>query len=268
MSTMHSSPDARVKRLKTFFSSQKAIENTSRDDKLAMSARAFFPSESRLVLPTPHPKMHVLRTVDIDRARAMFDALARQVPLHRKEHNLLDIWAVTGLRRNEVRNAAVLAWLLNPRGSHGQGLTFLRAVLQLMAAAVPNGLELGTLKDVLVQTEQRPLGSDRDRVDIAVQAEGVLIFIEVKIDAPEGEQQVDRYREAAKHKAEVLCNSSGKPCRTIIAYLAPSRKFSPESDLLSITWTDVAKALISASTEVSPIVRMLVRSFANHARKF
>ena len=268
MSTERSSADARVTRLKTFFSSQKAIEHASGDEKSAKHAREFFPSESSFVRSTPHSKVQVRRAIDIDRARAMFDALARQIPLHRKDHNLLDIWAVAGLRRNEVRNAAVLAWLLNPRGSHGQGSTFLEAVLQVVAVAIPDGLELGALNDVLVQTEQRPLGSDRDRVDIAVQADGVLIFIEVKIDAPEGEHQLDRYREAARHKGNVLGNSSGKPCRTIIAYLAPYRRFSPESDLLSITWSDVAKALISASIEVSPIVRMLVRSFANHVRKF
>lgn len=32
-----------------------------------------------------------------------------------------DPWEVAGLGRDEIRNTSVLAWLLNPKGSHGMG---------------------------------------------------------------------------------------------------------------------------------------------------
>ena len=39
-------------------------------------------------------------------------------------------------------------------------------------------------------TEETPLGSDRDRVDIAIEGATFILFVEIKIDAAEGEEQL------------------------------------------------------------------------------
>jgi hypothetical protein len=53
------------------------------------------------------------------------------------------------------------------------------------------------LADARVRTEERPLWSDRDRVDIAVDGPDFVLFVEVKVGAVEGGSQLQRYCEAA-----------------------------------------------------------------------
>ncbi|WP_047023613.1 PDDEXK-like family protein, partial [Enterobacter cloacae] len=53
-------------------------------------------------------------------------------PLKVVQHRALSFepWEVAGLGRKEVRNTAVLAWLLDPEGTHGFGRLSLQALLQ------------------------------------------------------------------------------------------------------------------------------------------
>lgn len=172
------------------------------------------------------------RSLDADALTTLIPKLRDGVGRARDEGAFLNVWAVAGLRRNEVRNCAVLAWFLNPRGSHGAGATYLKAVMALLPEVEAGGLEQARLK-----TELRPQGSDRDRVDIVVELPERVIFIEAKIDAPEGLNQLARYRNAAArlHKA------------VSIIYLTRTAPVDEHDGVHHLTWRQVARALTKAS---------------------
>ena len=80
-----------------------------------------------------------------------------------------DPWEVAGLGRDEVRNTSVLAWLLNPRGSHGMGSAVLQHLLSHInkqKSHFPHSA--GNFCNV--RTEISPNGDLSDRLDIEIDA--------------------------------------------------------------------------------------------------
>ena len=54
-----------------------------------------------------------------------------------------DPWDIAGIKREEVKNSAILAWLLNPKGSHGLGYSALNALLDKLNLELSNDLQIG-----------------------------------------------------------------------------------------------------------------------------
>jgi PD-(D/E)XK nuclease superfamily protein len=172
----------------------------------------------------------------------------------------IDIWALAGLRRNEVRTAAVLAWVLDPRGSHGQGEAISLALWERMKATDLFGFEIRGVRRVV--TELCPLGDASDRVDVALEGADFVLFLEVKIDAAEGPDQLQRYREAARRKADAL----GKP-RAAVAYLSQWAPTVPP-DVLHLRWRDVGLAIedvVRGMPDPECLAGAVLRQFARHA---
>ena len=100
-----------------------------------------------------------------------------------RRFNLLD---VTGVRNDEVRHSAILAWLLTPHGSHGCGVVFLDAFLHAAGIDLP----VEDLAGCRVLTE---FPGDESIIDIVVYKPGsYIVYIENKTLAAEGIEQVDR----------------------------------------------------------------------------
>lgn len=175
---------------------------------------------------------------------------------------LIDIWSISGIGRDEVKNCAVLAWLCNPRGSHGLSSLFLRSVLQL--SDVPDD----TIEDVRVFREHRPLGSDRDRIDVSVELPGKLVFIEVKIGALIGQKQLERYKEAAEDLSRTLSVRQGRLVTPYLIFLAPHASELVHSDFRPLTWKKLATALHEAATQTAPTARTILTSYARHISNF
>ncbi|MGF6282188.1 hypothetical protein ABH908_000327 [Pseudomonas frederiksbergensis] len=99
-----------------------------------------------------------------------------------------NIFSITKIERAEVNtHSAMIAELLNPRGSHGQGLTFLALFLSVM------GFEHDcSLVHASVRKEESFAGG-RGRVDIVIHLKEHLILIENKVDAPDGKGQLKQY---------------------------------------------------------------------------
>lgn len=201
--------------------------------------------------------------------RLFFEKVREPLAAARASGDFIDIWAVAGLNRREVRNASVLAWLLDPRGSHGQGAGCLQTFTAQISRVDPTWcLDPSILRLVRVRTEQRPLGSDRDRVDIAIDGPGFLIFIEVKIDAGEGLNQLSRYAESAAAKAAASADAQGHKPRTLVVFLSPRPLNKPVPGLVHLSWSEVADALVEASANAEGTARFVVRSFSKHIRSF
>lgn len=157
-----------------------------------------------------------------------------------------------------MRHAAVLAWFLNPRGSHGFNDAFLCLFFQIVAARNSSWMPLCQgLRHAAVRTEEWPLGSETDRVDIAIDGQNFAVFVEVKIDAPEGPDQINRYLISARLKAAALRRRYGR-----VIYLSSGSRQLTHPDLATMSWQEVARALtrlpnIGLST-------ILARQFSRH----
>ncbi|EKN4809898.1 PD-(D/E)XK nuclease family protein [Yersinia enterocolitica] len=123
-------------------------------------------------------------------------------PLKVVQHRSLsfDPWEVAGLGRKEVRNTAVLAWLLDPEGTHGFGRIPLQAFLRAIRHN-RNDIPEDYLHYCRVQVETNPTGDNTNRVDIEIDADNFFLLIEVKIDACEQPEQVARYCSDARLRA-------------------------------------------------------------------
>lgn len=186
--------------------------------------------------------------------------IGEALTIAREKGAFLNVWDVAGLGRNEVRNAAVLAWFLDPKETHGLGTGFLEPFLQRALGSARDRLPPEReLVRASVRKEFRPQGSETDRVDIAIEGIDYLVFIETKIDAREGHFQLERYAAAAR--------SIGK--RGGLLYLSPKMPRDLPAQAHRTSWADVAYCLRRAATRTySPLVRTLILQFADHVSAF
>ena len=161
-------------------------------------------------------------------------ALALDGPLARARDNggLTNIWAVAGLRRNEVRLSGALAELWRERHGGRAARTFLASYLDVAIAKVGWNEEL--IHGYRIETECRPVGECSERIDIVIRTRQHLVAVEVKIDAGLGKNQLERYVESMKRAARYESRTAH------IVLLAPFRLRHDE--VLSTTWTDVSTA--------------------------
>ena len=92
---------------------------------------------------------------------------------------------------DEMRLSSILAWLLNPRGSHSQGGRFLHGfVSKLHGETVDPAWSLQACENAEVRTEVSTKGG---RIDILVRSRDRTLVIENKAGAGDGENQVANY---------------------------------------------------------------------------
>jgi len=160
-----------------------------------------------------------------------------------------DPWEIAGLGRDEVRNSSVLAWLLNPRGSHGLGEGALTGLLGILNQYFRTGFPIKTGRFCSVKTEVNPNGEISNRVDIEIDSENFYLLIEVKIDATEGKMQLKRYGDLT----ELNTQNSNRPWAIVL--LTPDGYESKTADnhaskVLSISWHELSlvleKSVVSA----------------------
>ena len=106
-----------------------------------------------------------------------------------------DYLGVLSLARAEVKHSAMIAWLLDPIGSHGLGLRFLDRLLGRCYDPPPD------VHPGEVTTECEVVGRDC-RADIIVSAPMWTLVIENKVDAVEGPEQCGRLYRAFSHRAD------------------------------------------------------------------
>lgn len=200
-----------------------------------------------------------------ERLSVLLEHLAPALAVRRFSGADLNPWTIAGLRFDEVRNAAVLAWLLSPRGSHGLGASLLQRLLEGVRqegdAAWP---DLGRLEEATVVPEERPMGSDRDRVDLAIEGRDFVAFIEVKINAPFAPDQLANYRDSLTRKADNL----GKRHRLLITLTRRPLSFSGQ-DVRSLTWTGMATLIRqSCRAGTAGAGRAAALHFCEHIQQF
>lgn len=209
-------------------------------------------------------------TVDVQQRQASVEGLAQtldalKAPLQtaRGRGELSDIWSIAGIGHDEVRNSRVLAWLLDPVGSHGFGDAFIRALWQRIRGFELAGFEIENLRSVT--RENYPIASSEHRVDIEIGGADFVVFIEVKVYAGESKaSQVAQYLALARQKASNLHRSN---CAVIfLSEMAPSAI----EGIVPCRWRDVAASIKSAiySKDRTSITAQLAAQFATHIKRF
>ena len=170
------------------------------------------------------------KRLEVDRlssARAVLDNLVRienraaEASSDGSNWNLICLAGVS--RREAGFHSPLLADLLNPYGSHGQGSIFLAGFLRLVSTRCK---EFGEFDAPLAKHPSRYewwIACEREKIDIIVLSvvHKVLIFIENKIDAVEQKDQLARYRQRLARHCEFEHRA--------LIYLTPRSAGAPRS---------------------------------------
>jgi hypothetical protein len=182
----------------------------------------------------------------------------------------VNVWRTSGLGTDELRNSLVLSWMLDRFGDHGHG----SAILELLIEWANNqrrqtAISVSSAQEspYWTRTESLPLGDTESRVDIEIESDAFLIFIEVKIRAGETGNQLERYAELARRKA-----GASRPW--LLFFLTPNGRkpdaASLQEQVIPISWKHVADILHShaGSDARNTVSGSVVRQFAEHIMGF
>jgi PD-(D/E)XK nuclease superfamily len=175
--------------------------------------------------------------LDVTQFRVFLDQLREPIASALKAGEFLNVWTVAGVDRDEVRNCAVLSWLFNCHESHGQGSASLRSFLTRLR--LPSDLDNCRLEKYSTSVETYPLGNADTRVDIEINTDDFLRFIEAKVGATFDVCQIRRLKRLATEKAKTFDRTP------IIVFLCLSKNIwqASKHDVVLATWNDVAEAV-------------------------
>lgn len=213
--------------------------------------------------------------LDLERFSRFCDQLEAPLAGAKQAGFFCNPWKVASLKRDEVRNTAVLAWWLNPKGEHGLGEALLTLLLKAIRRKDPDWPITTADRHCKVRVETSPDGDRSNRVDIEVNGRDFFLIIEVKIDAPQGDNQLQRYRGVAERR----CHT--KPWR--ILFLTRDGKpgfgcMSSDADTcIPFSWKEFGSLLKKASADhlarfnhtLFPelaVVKLLARTFIAHIK--
>ena len=149
-------------------------------------------------------------------------------------------WSLAGLGRREVRNARVLAGLWSSSRPDDLAMAFLAQffgrITTSVGATLPDTAELG--RGYRVRTEHCLDCDGADRIDLIVETANHVIGIEIKIDAGEGDRQLDRYVAAIGRSQAAFGRKS--------AVILLGRRPPSRPDVLWANWSMLRAAAMAA----------------------
>lgn len=250
---------ALVPNLQSFLAQWQAARN---QDTLSARLSSFIAKAApllRVALPT-EARGHL----DHQRLSLLLTQLADPLKKSRSAGSNFNPWVVSGLKRREVANSAVLGALWSPMQSGEPGRRFLNEFFRRIEkpeSLLPSNSELSL--GYTVRTEHCPQADGKDRVDLVIETSTCVVGVEVKIDAGEGREQLSRYVTAIRHDAAT------RRKRSVVVLLAPFRPSIAE--VLNARWKDIADSAVASLPEHLSdygAVDHLIASFAKHVAQF
>lgn len=252
--------------LNNFFSEYQRLEQVSLQSLLHDMAGYFEVYDAIL-------KKHDIHAADRDAQAPIFSPeqysafFSKFEPLYLSEKRRgaeMNVWQQSGLKRNEVRNTAVLAWWLDPQGSHALGDLLIRQFLMCLPSEQSEKLLMVLGKGVKVKTESLPLGEKENRIDIEIEGPELLLFVEVKIDAGEGHEQLARYQALIERKQKIY-----GPQKSAIIYLTRYQQDKRSTVVENITWEQLADNFRSVNLpDDAKLTQSLLLQFCDHIETF
>ena len=118
---------------------------------------------------------------------------AQQEERNRKGENY-NLFSILNIERYELKHSALIANLLDPKGSHGCGDTFLRAFFEIALKGTAYPFESSTPPNSYTEYYTGPIAGDTGgRIDILVKSSRYGLIIENKIYAGDQDKQLTRY---------------------------------------------------------------------------
>lgn len=192
--------------------------------------------------------------------RAFQEARREQAEQERNEAPKFNIFQILEIKSLEKHHSRFLGELLDPRGRHGQGWTFIRRFLTKIGLDnINNDPRLETLP-VTVKLESQITGESR--TDIIVRCPPLfLIVIENKIDAgegqsPDGTWQLEKYR-------DWLDRQPGVKEKRLIFLTTDGRESASHGEHLRLSYFDDIRHLFTCCLNeiAAPRVRYAVQQY-------
>lgn len=142
----------------------------------------------------------------------------------------MNIWNSLAIGRDEVKNCRILSWLLDPEADHFQGARFLKCLFQFEELKPDN-----KFADEKYHVSREDWIDESNRVDIIITGETYYMVIEAKIDAREGKNQCQDYKN--------ILNNRKTNKKFIGLFLTRNGADSKDEDYKKITWKDIIKTL-------------------------
>lgn len=118
---------------------------------------------------------------------------AQQEERNRKGENY-NLFSILSIERYELKHSALIANLLDPKGSHGCGDAFLRAFFEIALKGTAYPFESSTPPNSYTEHYIGPIAGDTGgRIDILVKSSHYGLIIENKIYAGDQDKQLTRY---------------------------------------------------------------------------
>ena len=118
---------------------------------------------------------------------------AQQEEQNRKGENY-NLFSILNIERYELKHSALIANLLDSKGSHGCGDAFLRAFFEIALKGTAYPFESSTLPHSYTEYYTGPIAGDTGgRIDILVKSSHYGLIIENKIYAGDQDKQLIRY---------------------------------------------------------------------------
>ena len=118
---------------------------------------------------------------------------AQQEERNRKGENY-NLFSILNIERYELKHSALIANLLDPKGSHGCGDAFLRAFFEIALKGTAYPFESSTPPNSYTEHYIGPIAGDTGgRIDILVESSHYGLIIENKIYAGDQDKQLIRY---------------------------------------------------------------------------
>lgn len=183
----------------------------------------------------------------------------------RKLGRAINLWKLAQIGQDELKNSSVLAWLLDEKGDHGQGNEILKEFLkQIIFTGNNPPLPEHCDRGYKTLVESCPFGDQESRIDIEIVGKNFLIFIEVKVNSIENNDQLDRYLRLAPMKAAGL--PWGLVYLTRDGRLPERFRNSTPDYLVPVKWADLSAILKNHCHNLpsDSFAYNLIRQFANH----
>lgn len=179
-----------------------------------------------------------------------------------------NLFRVTKIERYEVNtHSAMIAELLNPNGSHGQGNIFLLKFLDCIEEYLRKSeISKSTIDCSHVKVlKEKSFNLGKDRVDILLEFNNFTLLIENKIDAVDSKNQLKRYFDIGGKSKKKFC----------LLYLTKYGDSASEKSHCGVSYEkisyreDIAEWLGCCIKEVAlvPIVREAILQYLNLVRK-
>lgn len=196
--------------------------------------RRFFDEvATQVTLPVAAPPFRPEVPIEQQQLDYFFDTIRSRVAIERQRQLEIDLTEASRfnvfdlIEPDENKLSDILADLMNPTGSHGQGDLFVRSLFQELGFGASD--TDGQIPTVSREALTHGIVKSHRRMDVLVEA-GVLLAIENKVDSLEQPDQVKDYLQHLRYCARA------QPQPFVLVYLTPNgrRPTSLRPDVLKI----------------------------------